>query len=102
MASHRIYRTGGLTVFWQPEKCIHSTICVRSLPDVFKPSRRPWVDLSLAGIEQIMETIDRCPSRALTYEINDSGLSGTDNSSLSAKSRTQDANAPSGDPSCGC
>ena len=38
-------------------------------PDVFDPKRRPWVDLSKADAKEIGEIIDRCPSKALQYEL---------------------------------
>lgn len=63
------YTAGKLTVFWRPQMCIHSENCVRGLPDVFNPQRRPWVDAKAASAEAIMQTIDKCPSRALSYEM---------------------------------
>lgn len=33
--------------------------------------RRPWVDLSQAPVAEIAAIIDRCPSRALQYELED-------------------------------
>ena len=31
-------------VEWQPRLCYHSHNCIRALPQVFDPERRPWVD----------------------------------------------------------
>lgn len=42
--------------------------CVKGLPSVFNTQKRPWVSPQNATAEKIMEVIDRCPSRALTYE----------------------------------
>ena len=33
--------TNGEVVYWEAGKCIHSANCVRSLPAVFDPDRRP-------------------------------------------------------------
>jgi uncharacterized Fe-S cluster protein YjdI len=44
---------------------MHSGICARSLPLVFDPRRRPWVDVSKAADEVIAEQVARCPSGAL-------------------------------------
>lgn len=61
------YDNGELTVVWKPETCIHSGNCVRGLPNVFKPKEKPWVKVDAASTEELMETIDKCPSGALSY-----------------------------------
>lgn len=63
----REYVADGITVLWDDEKCIHSGHCVRSLPGVFKPDQRPWIDASAASPEAVQRTIDGCPSGALGY-----------------------------------
>ena len=62
------YSNGELTVIWQPDKCIHSGICVKMLPDVYKPCERPWITAGNATTEQLIEQIDKCPSGALSYK----------------------------------
>jgi uncharacterized Fe-S cluster protein YjdI len=62
------YTNGELTVFWNPEKCIHARECVKGLPQVFSHERTPWVNMKGASSEEIMKVIDRCPSGALTYK----------------------------------
>ena len=37
------YTKGDLTIHWKPAKCIHSEICVKTLPEVYKPSEKPWI-----------------------------------------------------------
>ncbi|TXH42120.1 MAG: hypothetical protein E6Q90_10225 [Actinobacteria bacterium] len=66
MAS-REYVADGITVLWDGEKCIHSAHCVRSLPGVFRPDERPWIDASAATPDALRRTIDGCPSGALGY-----------------------------------
>lgn len=68
--TERRYSNGEITVVWQPEKCIHSGICVRGLPGVFDNRRRPWIDLKQASTEEIRAQVDRCPSGALSWEEN--------------------------------
>lgn len=36
---------------------------------MFQVTRRPWVDLSQAPAAEIADIIDRCPSKALQYEL---------------------------------
>ena len=61
------YTKGDLTIHWKPAKCIHSEICVKTLPGVYKPSEKPWIQPDGATEEDLMKQIDRCPSAALTY-----------------------------------
>jgi len=68
------YSNGQVTVVWQPAKCIHSGVCVRGLPKVFDPRRRPWIDLAPAASEQIVAQVANCPSGALSIESDDKGL----------------------------
>ena len=59
------YQAGTLTVQWRPARCFHSGLCVRSLPLVFDPRRRPWIDGAAADPESIALAVGRCPSGAL-------------------------------------
>lgn len=64
------YTNGELTIVWQPAKCIHSEICVRALPGVYDPERRPWIDITQATTEELRAQIPTCPSGALSYFMN--------------------------------
>jgi uncharacterized Fe-S cluster protein YjdI len=61
----RTYTNDGLTVEWRPELCTHCEDCYASLPTVFNPNRRPWVDLTRAPSKEVIETVKNCPSGAL-------------------------------------
>ena len=65
------YTNGEVTVVWQPSKCIHSTNCFRGLPQVFDPKKRPWVNIEGATTQEIVEQVKQCPSRALSYYMNE-------------------------------
>ncbi len=65
--THR-YTRDGLTVVWKPRVCMHAKKCWKELPEVFDPSRRPWVDLSGAELERIRAQVQACPSGALSLE----------------------------------
>ena len=77
------YSNDDITVVWKPQKCIHSANCVNGLPSVFKPNDKPWIQVGDAEKNALMETIDKCPSGALTYRVagedtsKDQGSSGT-------------------------
>lgn len=67
------YTNGEVTILWKPKLCKHSTICWRrttGLPAVFNPANRPWVNPTGASTEKIIEQIKKCPSGALSFEMN--------------------------------
>lgn len=68
--SEKTYTNGELTVIWKAEKCIHSGICARTLPNVYKPKERPWITPENASTQELKDQIDRCPSGALSYRMN--------------------------------
>jgi len=67
----KTYTNGEVTVFWKPDMCIHSAKCFHSLPQVFNPKIRPWVQLDNSTTEKIVETVKNCPSGALSFKYND-------------------------------
>jgi uncharacterized Fe-S cluster protein YjdI len=64
------YTNGEITVTWKPDECIHSTVCFKKLPKVFKPNERPWVKINEESTALIIETVDACPTDALTWRYN--------------------------------
>ena len=65
----KTYENDEIQVFWNPGVCQHAGECARGNRAVFDPKRRPWIDLSQAGAKEIAAIIDRCPSKALQYEL---------------------------------
>ncbi len=68
---NRKYTNGEITVYWQPDLCVHAGICLSELPRVFNPRRRPWIDLSQADTGSIIATVNGCPTDALMYSWSD-------------------------------
>ncbi|MGC4058486.1 MAG: (4Fe-4S)-binding protein [Chitinophagaceae bacterium] len=67
------YSNGEVTIVWQNEKCIHSTVCWKNstgLPDVFNPKDRPWIKPEAAETAAIIEQVKKCPSGALSFFMN--------------------------------
>ncbi len=67
----KYYTNKDITVVWDAAKCTHSGNCARGLSSVFKPRERPWIKIDAASSQDIMKTIDTCPSKALSYYKND-------------------------------
>lgn len=63
------YSNGEVTIIWKPHLCIHSGICAKGLPNIFKPQERPWIQPDAAATQQIVEQVARCPSKALTTDL---------------------------------
>jgi uncharacterized Fe-S cluster protein YjdI len=68
------YSNGDITIVWKPSLCCHSKRCwngTEGLPSVFDPKAKPWINMSGAATEKIIEQVKKCPSGALSYYHND-------------------------------
>jgi len=65
----QVYETDGITVTFDPNRCIHSGACVRGLPEVFDIRRKRWVRPERASAAQVAEQVRVCPSGALQYAL---------------------------------
>jgi CDGSH-type Zn-finger protein len=59
-----------ITVHDNRRICSHATECVNNLPSVFRLNARPWIDPDGANVEEVINTIRKCPSGALSYSID--------------------------------
>ena len=50
--------------------CSHAAECVNNLSSVFKFNSRPWINPDSARTKEIIDTVRKCPSGALSYSIN--------------------------------
>ena len=64
------YSNGEITIVWKPKKCIHAGVCVKKLPDVYKPQQKPWITIENANSAELKDQIEACPSGALSYYEN--------------------------------
>ncbi|MEU0579796.1 (4Fe-4S)-binding protein [Streptomyces griseoincarnatus] len=69
----KAYQTESITVTFEAGRCLHAAECVRGLPEVFDPAKRPWIQPDNAAADRLAETVRRCPSGALTYELENGG-----------------------------
>jgi uncharacterized Fe-S cluster protein YjdI len=61
------YSNGEITIAWKPGLCIHAAKCVGTLPQVYKPNKKPWIIIENGTTEELIAQIITCPSGALTY-----------------------------------
>lgn len=60
------YSNGRVTIVWEAGKCIHSANCVKNLRSVFKPKEKPWIQMENGTDEEIIATVHKCPSGAIS------------------------------------
>lgn len=64
------YSNGEVTIVWKPALCIHSRNCFTGLGEVFHPQDLPWITPQHALTDKIVAQINKCPSGALSYYMN--------------------------------
>ncbi|HMB92130.1 MAG TPA: CDGSH iron-sulfur domain-containing protein [Rhodothermales bacterium] len=67
------YNSDDIEVQYDVVRCIHAAECVRGLPRVFNPNKRPWIDPDEASAAAIAEVVTRCPTGALHFTRKDGG-----------------------------
>lgn len=65
------YESDDITVEYDQERCIHAAECVKNLPSVFNPDKRPWIQPENATAGQIKRVVRNCPTGALKYRDTD-------------------------------
>lgn len=92
------YTAPGITVTFDPNRCMHSAVCVRTLPNVFDVRRKRWVRPEAATAAEVAAAIDRCPSGALQYVLSGEGESEPDQPDQPDKSAPTTIQASSDGP----
>jgi CDGSH-type Zn-finger protein len=64
------YRGKQITIFDNRAICSHAGYCSDGLKSVFRYSVEPWIDPDGAALAEVMATIDKCPSGALSYAVD--------------------------------
>jgi CDGSH-type Zn-finger protein/uncharacterized Fe-S cluster protein YjdI len=66
-----------IEVSYDVKRCIHARECVKGLPDVFDPDKRPWIEPNNADVDELADVIMECPTGALHFERTDDGSEET-------------------------
>lgn len=64
------YHGKGIAIHDNRGICSHAGFCTDNLPSVFKLRTEPWIDPDGAEVEEIINTVRKCPSGALSYTID--------------------------------
>ena len=75
----RDYVGASITIHDNRGICAHAGVCTDSLPSVWRMGEKPWIDPDGADVEAIIETIEACPSGALSYTVNEQEHRDCDN-----------------------
>ncbi len=66
----RDYVGKAITIHDNRGLCAHAGVCTDRLSSVWRMGMKPWIDPDGADVEAIIETIEGCPSGALSYTID--------------------------------
>ena len=64
------YEGAKITIHDNRGICAHAGRCTDGLPSVFHLREEPWIYADSASAEEIIETINKCPSGALSYSVD--------------------------------
>ena len=76
--ARKVYTGKEVDVAFDLDTCIHAAECVRGLPEVFDPERKPWILPDAAGADALRDTVALCPSGALEIVEKDGGGAADD------------------------
>lgn len=64
------YVGASITIHDNRAICAHAGFCTDGLKSVFRMRQEPWIDPDGAVAQEIIETVKKCPSGALSYSID--------------------------------
>lgn len=65
----QVYQNDQVRVTFDPNVCIHSGVCLRTLPAVFDVRVKRWIQPDKASAEAVMSAVAKCPSGALQSQL---------------------------------
>jgi len=70
LTKEKVYEGKEISIHDNRVICCHAAECVEQLSSVFRLEERPWIDPDGAELEETIQVIEKCPSGALSYTIN--------------------------------
>jgi CDGSH-type Zn-finger protein/uncharacterized Fe-S cluster protein YjdI len=67
------YEGEAIDVTYDVKRCIHARECVKGLPAVFDPEKRPWIEPDAASVDDLADVVMTCPTGALHFDRTDGG-----------------------------
>jgi CDGSH-type Zn-finger protein len=64
-----VYRGKRISIFDNRALCAHAGYCSDDLKSVFRYGVEPWIDADGAPVDEVIATIAKCPSGALSYAV---------------------------------
>ena len=65
------YKGKRITIHDNRGICSHAGLCTDGLASVFRLKEEPWIHPDAASADEIIATIQKCPSGALSYSVDD-------------------------------
>lgn len=65
------YKGQRITIHDNRGVCAHAGICTDGLASVFRMKEEPWIHPDSGSVEEVISTIEKCPSGALSYTIDE-------------------------------
>ena len=65
------YKGKKITIHDNRGICAHAGYCTDGLASVFRLKEEPWIQPDAASVDEIIATIQKCPSGALSYSVDD-------------------------------
>jgi len=65
------YQGKKITIHDNRSICAHAGRCTDGLAAVFRLKEEPWIHVDAASADEIIATIQKCPSGALSYSVDD-------------------------------
>jgi CDGSH-type Zn-finger protein len=59
-----------ITILFNGGACAHAAHCVNDLPTAFSKDGDPWILPDSASITELIKQVEKCPSGALSYSLN--------------------------------
>jgi thiamine pyrophosphate-dependent acetolactate synthase large subunit-like protein/CDGSH-type Zn-finger protein len=65
-----VYQGERISIYDNRGICSHAGFCTDGCPHVWRMKTEPWIEPDGAEVERIVETIEKCPSGALSYALD--------------------------------